>query len=109
MVRVFLINQKDSMVILLEAGKKGNELHIVGEKSIKKYYLKEDVQEGHKVAIKDIAKGEQVIKYGTSIGTAQTNIRAGEWVHIHNISSDYDKISNQRAIETGAPLDRRYE
>lgn len=41
---------------------------------------------GHKIALHDIASGEPVHKYGEVIGTAQNDIRAGEHVHIHNLS-----------------------
>jgi altronate dehydratase len=44
---------------------------------------------GHKVAIVPIAAGEKVIKYGASIGSATAAIRPGEYVHTHNLKSDY--------------------
>ncbi len=47
-----------------------------------------DIPYGHKVAIRDIVEGEQVIKYGLSIGTATADIEAGELVHIHNVESN---------------------
>ncbi len=40
---------------------------------------------GHKFALRAIAAGEKVIKYGMSIGTAKTNIAPGEHVHTHNL------------------------
>lgn len=42
---------------------------------------------GHKIAVKDIACGEHIIKYGESIGIASKNILRGEYVHIHNLDS----------------------
>lgn len=42
---------------------------------------------GHKVARHDIAIGEKVIKYGSSIGTASRRINRGEPVHSHNLTS----------------------
>ena len=44
---------------------------------------------GHKIAARDIAAGEKIIKYGAPIGSATRAIRAGEHVHVHNIKSDY--------------------
>lgn len=41
---------------------------------------------GHKVAITDIAEGNEVIKYGVVIGHAKSAIRQGEHVHVHNIA-----------------------
>jgi (2R)-sulfolactate sulfo-lyase subunit beta len=40
---------------------------------------------GHKLALRDLPAGEQVIKYGIAIGRATRDIRAGEHVHVHNI------------------------
>lgn len=44
---------------------------------------------GHKIAARLIVQGEKIIKYGVPIGSATTDIRAGEHVHIHNMKSDY--------------------
>lgn len=46
-----------------------------------------DVPYGHKIALKDIAQGEAIVKYGQSIGTASREIRAGDYVHIHNLDA----------------------
>lgn len=39
---------------------------------------------GHKVALRAIAAGGPVIKYGVVIGTATAAIATGEHVHVHN-------------------------
>ena len=39
---------------------------------------------GHKVALRAIAQGEPVIKYGVAIGSATCGISSGEHVHVHN-------------------------
>jgi altronate dehydratase small subunit len=39
---------------------------------------------GHKVALRDIAEGEAVIKYGVPIGVATEHIAIGSHVHVHN-------------------------
>jgi len=41
---------------------------------------------GHKVAIRAIAPGEPVIRYGQFIGTAKTRIEPGDHVHTHNLA-----------------------
>jgi altronate hydrolase len=43
----------------------------------------------HKIAIRAIAEGAQVFKYGVPIGRARVAIAPGEHVHVHNIKSDY--------------------
>jgi altronate hydrolase len=47
--------------------------------------LKEDLSMGHKAALRDIRKGEAVIKYGFPIGEATEDIPAGAHVHTHNL------------------------
>jgi (2R)-sulfolactate sulfo-lyase subunit alpha len=43
---------------------------------------------GHKVALRNLAAGEQIIKYGVAIGRATRDIRAGEHVHVHNVKGE---------------------
>ena len=50
-----------------------------------------DVPAGHKYALKDIKQGDTVIKYGQIIGRASQDIKAGEWVHTHNVKSHLDE------------------
>jgi altronate dehydratase small subunit len=45
----------------------------------------QDIPFGHKFAIKDIEKGGDIIKYGDKIGIANTEIKKGDHVHIHNV------------------------
>lgn len=51
--------------------------------------IKQDIPFGHKFALKNINKGNHVVKYGEIIGIAIKDIKAGDWVHIHNIQSHY--------------------
>ena len=44
--------------------------------------------DGHKYAIRPIAPGENVIKYGMPIGHAKVAIAPGEHVHTHNLASN---------------------
>jgi len=51
--------------------------------------LAERIPTGHKLAIRPIAPGEQVVKYGAPIGSATQAIEPGQYVHTHNVKSDY--------------------
>lgn len=51
--------------------------------------VRDAVTLGHKVAARDIAKGEKILKYGAPIGSATMDIPAGAHVHLHNMKSDY--------------------
>jgi len=43
---------------------------------------------GHKLAVKEIRKGDHVVKYGQVIGTATQDIGLGDHVHVHNVMSN---------------------
>jgi (2R)-sulfolactate sulfo-lyase subunit alpha len=42
---------------------------------------------GHKVALRDVAQGEDVIEYGVRVALASADITKGDYVHIHNVRS----------------------
>lgn len=45
----------------------------------------QSIKRGHKVARRAIAKGENVIRYGQTIGQAKADIGVGEHIHVHNL------------------------
>lgn len=47
--------------------------------------LLSDIPFGHKLAIKDIGRGERIVKYGETIGQSIAMISRGEHVHVHNV------------------------
>jgi altronate hydrolase len=50
----------------------------------------EDIPQGHKIALKDFAVNDNVIKYGAPIGHATQLIKTGDWIHTHNIKTNLD-------------------
>lgn len=58
----------------------------VGNKSLK-ILIQDHIPYGHKFAVQDIGKGENILKYGEIIGRATQDITAGTHAHIHNIES----------------------
>lgn len=57
---------------------------------------KSGIKVGHKVALKNLKKGEEVIKYGNVIGRTKRNIKEGEWIHSHNLESHLDQKFSYR-------------
>ena len=55
-----------------------------------------DIPRGHKIALRDIAKGEPVIKYGCPIAEATENIPKGSWLHTHNVRT---RLSEEASYE----------
>lgn len=82
------INVKDDVVVLLNDSKKGDIIKI----DDKEIQVLQDTPKGHKIAIKNIKKDNDVLKYGYSIGKAKEDIKIGEWVHSHNIKTGLDGI-----------------
>jgi (2R)-sulfolactate sulfo-lyase subunit alpha len=48
---------------------------------------KAEIPLGHKVALRDVAAGEDVIEYGVRTAIASADISTGDYVHIHNVRS----------------------
>ncbi len=63
----FSINPKDNVAVVLDRD--------------------QTIPYGHKIALRDIQEGEQIIKYGFPIGRAKKDIKKGDWVHSHNLES----------------------
>ena len=51
--------------------------------------LCDHIPTGHKVAIREIATGDKVIRCAMPIGSATANIPVGALAHVHNLKSDY--------------------
>lgn len=49
--------------------------------------VNQDVPIGHKVALRNLAVGDTVIKYGEDIGRVVAPVRKGDHVHTHNLKT----------------------
>jgi altronate dehydratase small subunit len=85
--RVIVINAKDNVATALETLKAGSTVSADVHGRVEEIKLVSDIPMGHKVALKDMEKGEAVIKYGEPIGRSTAQIRRGEHVHVHNVAS----------------------
>ena len=77
------INQNDNVAVALRPLNEGETLNVAGEKVT----LVQDIPQGHKFALRAIAQGEEVVKYGFRIGYAKEAIEKGAWVHVHNVKT----------------------
>ena len=108
MKRAFQIHPSDNVATLLDDA--GVEpVQIVGAPEALEVVPAVPIALAHKVALRDIAAGEAILKYGVPIGVATEFIRRGEWVHLHNCRSALDERSSTLDVETGATTDMRYE
>ena len=44
-----------------------------------------DIPSGHKIALRGVACGQRIRKYGQIIGQASTVVKPGDYVHVHNL------------------------
>jgi altronate dehydratase small subunit len=86
--KVVVLNLKDNVATTLEELRKGDDIEVsaAGGKKLN-VKLNDGIPFGHKFSIAPIGKGQAVIKYGETIGTADTLISPGDYVHVHNVSS----------------------
>ncbi|MFK8252960.1 UxaA family hydrolase [Ancylobacter terrae] len=49
----------------------------------------EDVPQGHKVALDDIAEGQDIVRFGMPVAITRRPIARGHLVHVHNVASRY--------------------
>ena len=83
--RLLLLSEADNVVVALVNLKQDEIVRIDGEDVA----LRSDAPLGFKIARRDLAVADKVLKYGAAIGSVTVAIVRGEVVHVHNIKSDY--------------------
>ena len=111
MPSVFQIEMEDNVATALEEVKVGETARILGDHAdgAAEIAAAEDIPVGHKIALRDIAAGEEIRKYNVVIGAATKDIPKGSWVHLHVMKSLYDERSSHLDVMTGAPKDTHYD
>ena len=85
-MQLISLNPNDNVAVALCDLKAGQEVALMDGRTLT---LLEDIDFGHKVAVRTIPQGEKVLKYGLPIGSATRDIATGEHVHVQNMKSDY--------------------
>ena len=83
-MRAIVINPADNTAVAVGSIKAGESFITAGGQKI---MTKADIAPGHKIALRDIPAGGDVIKYGYPIGRATVSVTAGEAVHNHNLKT----------------------
>ena len=90
MIHCVLHDPSDSVAVVVTEGIKGGDTLtalILDEDRTIQIPCNADIPLGHKVAMKTMAVGDTVIKYGVDIGKVVAPIKIGEHAHVHNIKT----------------------
>jgi altronate hydrolase len=85
---IIKIHNRDNVVIALKNFSQGETIEIDGKSIV----LLNDIEKAHKIAIKDIEEGAEIIKYGYPIGKTTAAIKTGEHVHTHNVRTGLGEL-----------------
>ena len=80
-----VLNIKDNVATAVRPLESGDTVAVEIDGNPDSVTLLQAVPFGHKIALKDVGTGENIIKYGETIGQAMAAIRKGEHVHVHNV------------------------
>lgn len=107
MTEVLKINPADNVVVAIQPQSAGAVITVDDKQII----VLEDVPAGHKIAIADLAEGENVIKYGFPIGHAREAKKAGSWMNENNIKTNLagllDYTYNPKEVVLNIPDEHR--
>ena len=91
-LKALVIHEQDNLCNLIGSGSKGEQVACdIAGASTETVTLLDDIPSNHKFARVALKAGDTVCKYGMSIGKASKDIAVGEYVHIHNIESNYGR------------------
>ena len=85
--KVLVMNPGDNVGVLLENAE-ADDTCTPRDRPVT---ILETIEFAHKVALADISEKSWVVKYGESIGYANSDIKKGQWVHVHNMACDRGK------------------
>ncbi len=104
MSRFLQIHPEDNVVVCLEPMAKGETITLSDGREITS---QEDVPAGHKMAVRNIANGENVVKYGYAIGHSTEDIAVGRWVHTHDIKTNLEGILEYKYTPDKEDIDKK--
>lgn len=92
-MRTIQINPADNVIVALEPIAEGDVVAVPNGGDV---VAAEDIPQGHKMAVREIPAGEDVVKYGLPIGHVTRGVHPGSWLHTHNVKTN---LSGEVAYE----------
>lgn len=97
-MQIFKIHENDNVAVAIETIPADTSVDVNGESVVSNM----EIPAGHKMALRDIRAGEQIIKYGCPIGNAKEDIKKGDWIHVHNVKTGLGDLLTYTYEPTGA-------
>ncbi len=79
-----IIHPRDNVAVALTALTSGS---VVTTNGIEAFTTLDEIPISHKIALRNISIGEEIIKYGEVVAVSTQMIKKGQWVHTHNLES----------------------
>lgn len=91
-MNAIMIDAKDNVAVVLGAARQGEAVDWKLGSAGGTVAALDPIPAYHKIAARDIPKGEPVVKYGEHIGIAAVDIPAGAHVHVHNVQNNREAL-----------------
>ena len=82
-----VLSRNDSVATALRPVAAGATVRVMTPDGIIEVVARQAIPLCHKIAVSELASGQDVFKYGACIGAARMAIPRGAWIHVHNIVS----------------------
>lgn len=106
-VQAQLLRPVDDVATALSALDKGTAVRVTSGPIVREVTLQDDIPVGHKFAVRPLAAGLRIRKYGEFIGRTTAAVPAGGWVHVHNlVTSARHDSTHERAWYDAAEVPR---
>ena len=99
MQQIIRIHPSDNVAVALQELQAGTVVTVAGTELC----LLADIPAGHKVALTDLAKGEQVVKYGAPIGHTRHDVQRGNLLDHRDIQTNLSGTLNYDDIRIAPP------
>lgn len=86
-IDAIMIKEQDNVATALREIQSDEKVKVGVEDKTREIPIQGNIPYGHKFAVRDIAQGEDILKYGEVIGRATQDILAGSHAHVQNIES----------------------
>ena len=94
MSKAILLHPDDNVLICIAPIAAGERIDVDGQEII----AGQNIGVGHKLARRALKPGDKVLKYGAPIGSMSAAAKSGDWVHMHNLKSDYIATHTRKTV-----------